>query len=69
MKKSIKPFIVVGSIIRTDMNDFWEVTALHEHTFSCRHVELIETDMEFTQEFYYNNPMIVFNESGRNVKE
>ena len=66
-KKSLKQHIKVGSIIRTGMSEFWEVTCLLENKFQCKAVEFIGNENEWTQEFYYNIDMIVFNESGRNV--
>lgn len=66
-KKSVKKHLKVGSLIRTGMNEFWEVTCLLESKFQCKPVELIGEENEWTQEFYYNIDMIVFNEVSRNV--
>ena len=66
-KKSVKQHLKIGSIIRTEMNQFWEVTCLLNNKFQCKAVEYIGEENEWTQEFYYNIDMIVFNESGRNV--
>lgn len=66
-KKSVKQYLKIGSIIRTGRNQFWEVTCLLDNKFQCKAVEYIGEEDEWTQEFYYNIDMVVFNESGRNV--
>ena len=66
-KKSVKQHLKVGSIIRTGMNQFWEVTCLLNDKFQCKAVQYIGEENEGTQEFYYHVDMIVYNESGRNV--
>jgi hypothetical protein len=66
-KKSIKKYLKAGSLIKTDFNEFFEVTCLLEKSFKCKLVEDIGTEWECTHEFYYNIDMIVFNESARNV--
>lgn len=67
-KKSLKKHIKVGSIIRTDMNQFWEVTCLLKDKFQCKLVHYIGQEYEWTQEFNYNIDMIVFNKTGQNVE-
>jgi len=59
-KKSIKKHLKVGSVIRTSQNAFWLITCLLENKFQCKPVDYIDTELEFTQEFYYNIDMIVF---------
>jgi hypothetical protein len=66
-KKSIKKYLKVGSLIKTDVNEFYEVTCLLENSFQCKTVEDIGTEWEYTHEFNYNIDMIVFNEVARNV--
>jgi hypothetical protein len=66
-KKSMKNFLKVGSIIRTSLNEFWEVTCLLENEFHCVLVERIGQENQYTQVFYYTIEMIVFNETARNV--
>lgn len=66
-KKSVKKHLQVGTIIRTGLNEFWEITCLLENKFQCKPVDYLGTEHEFTQEFYYSIDMIVFNEVARNV--
>jgi hypothetical protein len=66
-KKSVKHLLKVGTLIRTGLTEIYEVTALLENKFQCKNVGLLGSDYEFTQEFYYNIDMIVFEEVGRNV--
>lgn len=66
-KKLVKNLLKVGSIIRTDLNEFWEVTCLLDNKFQCKKVDFLGTEYECTQEFYYNIGMIIFNEVYRNV--
>ena len=66
-KKSIKQYLKVGSIIRTGMSDFYEVTCLLENKFQCKRVELIGGEDEWTEEFHYNIDMIIFNEAACNI--
>jgi hypothetical protein len=69
MKKEdlIRKHLKVGSIIKTEINEFWEVTILLSNTFQCKLVGFIGTDYDSEREFYYTIDMIVFNEICRNV--
>ena len=65
-KVSIKQHLKVGSLIRTDWNDFYEITRLGERTFDCIDVNLIGTELEETQKFYYNIKMVVYEKKVQN---
>lgn len=66
-KKLVRKHLEVGSVIRTGLNDFWEVTCLLESKFQCKKVDFLGTEHEFTKEFNYNIGMVVLNEVYRNV--
>ncbi len=63
-KKSVKKYIQVGSVIKTGVSKFWEVTALFPNYFQC---VLIGDEDDWVQEFYYNIDMVVFGETARNI--
>jgi hypothetical protein len=68
MKKSIKKYLKVGSIIIIKSGEMYKVTELLERKFKC---DIIPVNTEFVynyhQEFYYNIEMTIFNEVASNV--
>lgn len=69
MKKAIKKYIQVGSLIRTDANEIFEVTLLKEKTFECKNILYQESELEITQEFYYNIDMVVYSYTATNISQ
>lgn len=69
MKKSIKKYIKVGCLIRTDCNEIYEVTLLKEKTFECKNILFAGSELENTQEFYYNIDMVVYKYEASNISQ
>ena len=68
MKKSIKKYLKVGSIIIIKSGEMFKVTELLERKFKC---EIIPVNTEFVyqynHEFYYNIEMTIYNAVASNV--
>ena len=64
-KISVKKHLKVGSIIMIEIGYCYKVIELLDKKFKCVLLDP-SSDIEFTQEFYYNINMTVFNESIRN---
>lgn len=61
MKKSIKKYIKVGTIIKPkNLQYYYKVTELLEHRFKCKIITGEEDLQKWEQEFYYNIDMDVY---------
>jgi len=60
VKKSIKEFIQIGNIIRTEDNHFYEITKLYERKFECKMISTDDFWNGHEQEFYYNVDLKVY---------
>jgi hypothetical protein len=66
-RKNLRLHLKEGDLIRTSDNEVYEVLYLGKEDFQCRNIDLIGSDMETIQRFYYTVDMIIFREYARNV--